>query len=240
MNGQVPLRSATSLLKSSWAKYKQHASVLVPIMLIAGAGLYLQFIFLLMGSNSHTTGGTIGTLGLIGGIIYLVGTVWGVTALVNLVRKLDQPTTIGQAFSSAKPFIWPIVITGILAGIFTIIGLILLVIPGLIVGVWLSFSMFVVVNENKSGMDALKASKTYVTGYWWTVFLRLLVIGVLVGVAASIAGTIGKAIGGEDFRMLFNSVVALILVPLALIYEYELYLNVKSVKSGTVEANVVS
>lgn len=238
MNEQNRLKSVSDLLKGAFEQYKKHFNSLVPIMLVAGVGLYLQSIFLFLGTPSLQVGssmkvaGTYGILFLVSTVIYIVGMIWGTTALLNKVHKLDQPMTLGQAYSAAKPFIWPMIITGILVGIFTIIGFILLVIPGIIVGVWLSFSMYIVIAEGKSGMDAVKASKEYVTGYWWAVFGRLILVGLVVGIIAAVIGGICQAILGVQLGTLVQNVVSLVLTPLALLYQYSLYLDVKRAKSG--------
>ena len=150
--------------------------------------------------------------------------------MLNQINKLDQPMTLGQAYSAAKPFIWPMIITGLLVGIFTIIGFILVVIPGIIVAVWLSFALFIVVAENKSGMAAVKASKEYVTGYWWPIFGRLIVIGLVVGIIAAVIGSIAGVVLGEMIGILVQNILSLALTPLAMLYQYSLYKNVKEVK----------
>src|SRR6476469_540174 len=138
MNDQK-LRAPLDLLKTSWNQYKTHFNSLVPIMLLAAIGLVLQLILLLAGSDapfaqvgsagsSASLGGTTGILLLVASLVYLVGLIWGLAALINkIVNKLDQPMTLGQAYSAAKPMIWPWFITGLLAGIFTVLGLILLI-----------------------------------------------------------------------------------------------------------------
>ena len=232
MNEQNRLKSVSDLFKGAFEQYKKHFNTLVPIMLVSGVGVYLQTIFMLMAGDGKTIDATFGILALIASVIYLVGMIWGTTAIIKEIHKMDQQMTLGQAFSAAKPLIWPMVITGILVGIFTIIGLILLVIPGIIVGVWLSFALYIVVAENKSGMDAVKASKEYVKGYWWPVFGRLIVIGLVVGIVSAIIGGIGQAILGINLGTLVQNIVSLVLTPLALLYQYSLYLDVKRVKSG--------
>lgn len=227
------LKSVTNLLKDAWAQYSKHFNVLVPIMLLAGIGLYLQSIFLFIGSDGRNMDASFGILALLATLIYLVGMIWGFTAVLNRVSKLDQPMTVKQAFMDAKPYIWPVFLVGLLSGIFTLIGLILLVIPGIIVGVWLSFSYFVAVSENKRGMDALKASKAYVEGYWWPVFGRLLLIGLVVGIAAAIIGGIANMLLGYQVGTLVQNIVSLGLAPLVVLYQYDLYRNVKQVKGGT-------
>lgn len=245
MNGQPSLKSVSELLKGAWAQYKQHFNVLVPIMLLAGVGLYLQTIILFTmapkvvvvgqyGMHASSSGlAGYGILALIATLVYIIGMLWGITALINRVNKLDQPMTLSQAFTNAKPLIWPMFLTGLLVAIFTIIGLILIVIPGIIVGVWLSFSLYIVVAENKSGMEAIKASKAYVQGYWWPIFGRALVIGIIIAVISGVIGAIANAIIGIRLGTLIQDIVGLGLAPLAILYQYAVYLDIKKIKSGS-------
>jgi hypothetical protein len=234
------LNPVSKLLKESWEQYKKHFNLLVGIMLLAGIGLYLQTILLFFTSDGNTVSAGIGILALLATIIYIIGMLWGFAALLNKINHLDQPMTVGQAFSAGKPWIWPLFVVGLLTGIFTIIGLILLIIPGIIVGVWLSMSMYVAIAEQRKGLDALKASKKYVEGYWWPVFGRLLLIGIIIGVVSAIIGGIGQMILGYKLGTLLQNVVSLVLVPLAVIYQFGVYNNLKSVKGAVSTAPVAA
>ncbi len=237
MNQQAKLDPVSKQLKDSWASYTKHFNSLVPIMLVAGIGMYIQCLLLFFGTDDSMgvqVNPTFGILAAIAAIIYIIGMIWGFAALLNRIQKLDQPMTLGQAFTAAKPLIWPLVITGILVAIFTLIGLVLLVIPGIIVGVWLSLAMFIVVDEQKRGMAAVKQSKEYVKGYWWSVFGRFLLIGLILGIVSAIIGNIGIMILGVKLGTLLQNIVGLILVPFAVLYEYGVYKNIKAVRGGAV------
>jgi hypothetical protein len=226
------LKSVSELFKTAWKQYSTHFDVLVPIMLLAGIGMYLQWLFLVLEMNGKVVHTTYGLLSLLAVIVYLVGLVWGLSALLNKIHKLDQPMTVKQAFVSAKPLVWPLFLTGLLSGIATLVGFILLVIPGIIVGVWFAFGLYIVVNEHKSGVEALKSSKEYVDGYWWPVFGRSLLVALVFGIITSIIGNIARALFGYDFGLLIQDVISLIFIPLIMLYQYSLYLNIKQVKSG--------
>ena len=233
------LKSVSDLAKGAWEKYSKHFNVLVPIMLIAGIGLYLQTIFMFILTDGYTVSATYGILALAATIIYIIGMIWGFTALLYAVNKLDEPMSLKQAFMGAKPYIAPIFIVGLITGILTLVGLILLIIPGIIVGVWLSFSYFIVFDENKRSTDALKASKAYVEGYFWPVLGRLVAVTILVGLALIILGTVANAILGYKFGTLLQNIISLGITPFIVIFQYDLYKNLKSVK-GNVSAPVTT
>ncbi|HEX3095929.1 MAG TPA: hypothetical protein VHQ20_02300, partial [Patescibacteria group bacterium] len=220
-------------LKSAWEQYKTHFNALVPITLIMGAGLYLQAILVFLNRGSSAS---FGMLYLVTTIIYFVGIIWAVPALLHRVNKLDQPMTTGEAFSSAKPYILPVFVAGLITVIFTVIGLILLIIPGIIIGVYLTFSVYVVVLENKHGMDAIKASKDYVKGHWFGVFGRLLLVGIIIAIVGGIIGWLGQMILGLNFGMLVRNIASLILAPFAVLAQFTLYKNLRALK-GTVPSS---
>ncbi len=68
-----------------------------------------------------------------------------------------------------------------------LIGLtLLLVIPAIYFGVLWAFAMYVVMDENLSGMAALKSSKATVSGRWWKVFGNSIAFGIVAGFVSSI------------------------------------------------------
>lgn len=241
--------SVSDLFKKTWEQYSKHAQVLIGIMLIAGIGLYIQTILLFTASPASVqvsesgsitmTGGAMagyGALALVAMIIYIIGMIWGYSALLNKINKLNEQMGIKDAYMSAKPLILPLLLTGLLTGIFTLIGLILLVIPGIIVGVFLSMAMYVVVAEGKKGMDAVKASKAYVDGYWWSVFGRILLMTIVIAVISGVIGSLAQSVLGYKIGMLIQNVIGLALTPFAALFMYNMYLNLRQIKGGSAPA----
>lgn len=235
------LKPVADLFKGAWEKYQQHAKVLIGIMLLSGIGMYLQCLFLFLSPSSSANGfGQVGSngfagyeiLGLIAGIIAIIGAIWGYSALLNRISKLSQPMSVKQAYLTAKPLIWPLFLTGLLAGIFTLIGFILVIIPGIIIGVFLSFALYIVVDENKSGMEALKASKAYVDGYWLPIFGRILLMCLALIIVMMITGFIFNILFDNKISTLAQNIISLIVTPFAILYMYDLYHNVRQVKGG--------
>jgi len=58
-------------------------------------------------------------------------------------------------------------------------GIIFLIIPGIILWVWFCLASYVLIYEDKRGMDALLRSKDLVSGNWWSVFWRIIIISVI-------------------------------------------------------------
>ena len=94
----------------------------------------------------------------------------------------------------------------------------LLIIPAIIFAVSFRFSLYVFIFENLNGIDAMKKSKKLVAGYWWPVFARFLLLGVIFIIADIIFGKLGQLIN------LF------ITTPFALIYTYVMYQDLQKIK----------
>lgn len=238
MNEKIKLSSVSDLLRSTWTQYKTHLNVLVPIMLIAGIGLYAQSIVMFYGNKSMVENHlakmdpTFAMLSLVASVVYLIGMIWGTSALLAWINRIDQPMTVKEAYANAKPIIWPVFITGFIVAILTLLGFVLLIIPGIIVGIWFTFSIYIVVAEHKKGMEAIKLSKSYVEGYWWAVFGRSMFVGILVGIVGAIIGTVISMLSFNFLGTIIQDIVTLCLVPFALIFQFSVYKELKKIKSS--------
>ncbi|MBQ6103157.1 MAG: hypothetical protein IJL06_05740 [Kiritimatiellae bacterium] len=96
------------------------------------------------------------------------------------------PVSPRHAFRGAVSRWWPMIWTGLLAGL-VLIGLtLLLIVPGIIWGIYYSF-LVPVVAFGLSGTEALAESKRLVKGNWWRTLGCVFVIG-LVGAALMLPG----------------------------------------------------
>ena len=88
-----------------------------------------------------------------------------------------------------RPF-WKFVGTSLLAGLIILIGLILLIVPGIIAGIMLMFVGYIVIEEKLGPIDALKKSVALTKGNRWKLFqLALLTIGLnVLGFLALLVG----------------------------------------------------
>lgn len=120
-------------------------------------------------------------------------------------------------------------------------GLILLVIPGIIIGTWVSLAMFVYLEQKVGGTKSLILSRDYVRGYWWSVFGRILTTGIIYMIVLYITMNIYEAMLQQNAVL---GVIGYILYMFAslmgsgLIYRltYTLYLDLKKIK-GEIQPN---
>jgi len=103
-------------------------------------------------------------------------------------------------------------------------GFLLFIVPGIILAVWFSLALYVLVSEDLKGMNALFRSKQLVSGYWSSVFGRIILL-TLVSFAIMIPLIVAAVIiGGTGF--LFDAVKqaelasSIVYQPLATLYQW--------------------
>jgi|GEM_PF-349316 len=84
-----------------------------------------------------------------------------------------------------KNFI-PVIAAMVLTTVLYMLGLVLLVVPGIIVMVMLSVTTQVIVAEGKGPIDAMKRSAELTSGYKWPVFGALIVVYIVTQIAVSL------------------------------------------------------
>lgn len=116
------------------------------------------------------------------GIIYIplilaIGFVYAaIIVIVSEVCLGNQPSVIRAYRRVFGQLTGKIIITTLLQLLFTIIGSILLIVPGIFALILLFFSPEVVVLEGISGMNALKRSNSLGKGYHWRTAIVLIVL----------------------------------------------------------------
>jgi uncharacterized membrane protein len=87
---------------------------------------------------------------------------------LGLIRKTDPK--IETLFDGFKSFINALV-AYLLTMIFTILWMLLLIVPGIIAALSYSMTFYILAdNKDMSGLDAIKASKAMMMGYKWKLF----------------------------------------------------------------------
>jgi hypothetical protein len=139
---------------------------------------------------------------------------WGIAAVIYAVVDKDSgiKESLGRAWQRIGSFIWLFSLLGfIITG-----GFLLLIIPGILFGVWFAFAQFILAGEDVKGMDALLKSKEYVRDRWFDVFLRLFVIWII-SVIAGMVPVIGP-------------ILSILFMPFMMIFAYLVYQDLRSLK----------
>src|SRR6266496_1556620 len=115
---------------------------------------------------------------LISAVLSVVGSFWLQGALVEAVADVRDgriDTTIGELYERTRPRLPSLIAAGIVAGIGIVLGLILLIIPGLYLLTRWSLIPAVIVIEKRSAGESFGRSWELTRGHGWTVFGSLIV-----------------------------------------------------------------
>ncbi len=178
-------------------------------------------------------------LGLVSAALGLIATFWYQGMVVEATRDIldgRRDHTIGSLFSSASPFIAPLIAVGILAGIGIAIGFILLIIPGLfLLTIW-AVIVPVIVVERAGVFDSFGRSRQLVRGSGWQVFGVIVVIFLVSFIVRAIINAIIGGISDDSFAgyAIADLIVNVLLVPLSALAASVMYFELRSVKGDAV------
>jgi hypothetical protein len=163
------------VLSEAWAMYKAHWRTLLPIALVVY--LALSVINILLVATLTWFGA------ILSAIVSLVGIFWLQGALVRAVEDVRDgraDLSLGDTFERVRPQLASIVVGGVLAVIGILIGLVLLIVPGLVLLTWWVLVIPVIVLEGLRAGEAFTRSRELVRGHGWSVFgvivLTLLIV----------------------------------------------------------------
>jgi len=94
---------------------------------------------------------------------------------------LGEPARVGRSFRAGLKRAVPLVWTSSLIFFFTVAGLMLCVLPGILVAFWFALAPTVVVLERVSGMTALRRSWHLMQAAWTDHYLTLFLLSLLIG-----------------------------------------------------------
>ena len=221
--GPIATWSPTDAWGFAWnVVIKRFGSVAVPIaigMLITGlpAGIvYGGVFFVLQTMGSEIDPDFLGLvtsagMGLVALLFWLVGA-YMAGGFITLALKAarGQPTSFGDIFSGGR-YLGRFLVMGIVGGLVVGLGIALCVVPGYIVAYGLSLAGFLVVDQDLSGVDALKRSWELTKGHKVNIFIFH-----LIGIAVALAGELACLIG-----------LYLVSIPMAFIGATYIYLRIK-------------
>ncbi|MFS8802797.1 glycerophosphoryl diester phosphodiesterase membrane domain-containing protein [Synechococcus sp. R60.2] len=146
-----------------------------PLLILASPG----FVILIVAELIPLAGGILNlAYGLIGLPILAGAAFW----LVDQHLKRQAPL-LGNSLNRAVSKAVPLVFANILLVLIVLLGMPLLVLPGIYWGVRLAFALCAIVLEDKGVTEGLGYSWNLVKGRWWGVFWALLIFGLTVVVA---------------------------------------------------------
>lgn len=219
------LATMGEIFSSSWEEYKRRALPILAVILIStgviGSVAVLLAICVGLGSFIVVHGQMYQNwfilLTAISCLLVLVAAVLGIWFYTSMVAIIvDEHLGIIEAFRTGWQYLWPMAwVMAIYSGII-ITGMLLGILPGILCLVWFSFSFYILLEEDKRGMDSMLASLEYVKGHWWNTFGKLFVVWLLY-----------MLIGAVPF---IGPLASIFFYPFLMLFTIAVYRDLKSVK----------
>jgi len=186
----------------------------------------------------------------------ILGVLISIWAMIRLYRfvfsseRNEAQQTPDESSKTAMLLIWPLLITQALVGLTVLGGIILLILPGIYIGVRLAFAQAAVIDPkvNKSWTDALRDSWDLTQGKFWAIFGRLalggICFGLLIGAIVVLSTLLVGVIAGADSFLaaaaseepppavaaslaMIQSIAQAALLPLTPIFQVKLYQSLR-------------
>lgn len=186
------------------------------------------------------------TIGMFEWALYLtalvITTVFGVLMSIALTYAIaGMATSVKSAYGMALKSFWRYILLGLVSVVLVTLGFLFLIVPGIIVSVWIVFAYFILLLEDEGIVASLKKSREYVRGHCWGVFIRLAVLSlsvILVFALQLLSAFLVSFLpdfAAEIVYVLLTLIMAGFLTPFSLLYVYQMYLELKSVKESSVQ-----
>lgn len=172
---QLPTTLAT--FQQAWKIYKERwlsltLIILLPLLIV---GLFLGLSLLSALLFLETWGIFLAIpLAMAGYAFVLVGSLFLYPAIIHVIKNPKGKVGPIAAYKKAFSKFWLIIALGLFSGILTGAASLLLIIPGIILGFFFSFSMFILVEEDVQVIEALSKSCTYFKSAWKEITLKYL------------------------------------------------------------------
>lgn len=225
------LPGAIAILSEAWSVYKKRMKTFLGIMLIPSVAMILLSIPWIAVSLLGISSITELFLGLFSFwiiLLILVGIIlqlWGYLALIYAIKDSQENIGIKESYRRSRSQITSYLWIFTLSGLIVLGGFFLLIVPGIIFAVWFSFAVFLLIDENLRGMDALLKSREYIRGKWGSVFWRLLFMGIIFLTICFILMIIFHSLSG-----ILTPILSFLLSPLIMTYYFLVYKKVKALK----------
>lgn len=247
-NSRDTFISVSNLFRSSIEYYKENWKLLAGIQV---PSLVIAIVSIITSMTLKSI-----PLSIFYGIasVLVSGFSWLALMIVITQRKKHSSQslyeTVVQSYKQGFYYLIPASIVGILVFLITVGGLFLLIIPGIYWAISYGFAHYVLFTEGKKGIEALRVSKSYVTGYWWGVAGRSLLFGICVGIiqiflgAANVApqwdvilkasaeGVEPEITGFPILEVLSSTFAILIVTPLSMIYTFIMFKSLQEIHSN--------
>jgi len=178
--------SISEAIKFGWETTKQHLRFLIGVVLIIS---FVNLIPNITNSQLQENEASLllAVIGIVFWVLNMLVSIGGIKISLELVDK--KKAEFADLFN-AYPLLINFIIGSILYALIVVVGLLLLIIPGIYLGIKLHFYSYFIVDKKLGPIEALKESSRITQGTKWQLFLFVLVMGLL-----NIAGALALFVG---------------------------------------------
>jgi len=175
-----------------------------------------------------------------------------------LVARMDSvaraaPLSVGEALAIGLRRLPAMFVCGLAVGIVVVVGLLLLLIPGLIFMIWFAFAPAAVIIERIGPFASLSYSRALVRGHWWRTAALLTIVGIIVIViyfvlvialsvlVVSNPGTFADGQAPWYIQLVFVPLLSGIVTPLTYSFVLSIYYDLKMrLEGGDLAARIAA
>src|SRR5215210_639074 len=221
----------SGVIGEAWGLYKAHWKHFMSISFVVYAGVAVIGLVLTLLLSWFGA--------LLGAIVALIALFWLQGTLVRAVEDVRDgraDLSLGETFDSVKPHLSSIIVAGILAGLGIVLGLILLIVPGLVLLTWWILIVPVIVLERRSAGESFSRSRELVRGYGWRVFGVIILTIVIYIIAGIVLRILLSPLADWLQSFVGDIVVGTILTPFLAVTWTLLYFRLRGVKEPSAPA----
>lgn len=152
-------------------------------------------------------------------VLFFIG-IWSQAAV--MMKLLHPEVGVKQSYRLAWPRMKAVVGASILAALAILGSMLFFFIPGIIIAVWIFFTVPVCLFENTRGLAALTRSRQIVEGHWWDIVARSIGFWAVLAGIGIVINLVTFGIGAFFLNLVFT--------PFATIFVLLLYYNLHDIK----------
>lgn len=161
-----------------------------------------------------------------------------VVNLVNDVQDGRRDNSVEDLFRAVAPVALALILAGLLRGFGTVIGFILLIVPGLfLLTIWSVIAPAIVL-ERAGVIESFGRSRALVKGSGWPVFGVIVIVFLIVAVVSLILGLIGAALGDAG-TVIADFIASTATAPIAALVAAVLYFQLRAARGEAGASDVV-
>lgn len=181
--------SVRSALRFGWETFKRRPWLFIgATAILAAASLGVDALTRAIDSTLSGTPDQPTALGII--VNLALGTVIGLGGTAFFLAAHDKPDTVELSALWHPQQFWKYLGTSILVGLAIVVGLLLLIVPGVIFALMFMFSTFIVLDRGLGPIEAMKESYRITRGHKWSL-LGLLLLFLLINLLGALAFIVG-------------------------------------------------